>query len=203
MAIPFELRRSTPLVDSSVSARPSSAAQEAGDTRVKYPTFEDLYATAFPKIYAFIRCQVASTETAQELVSRVFLKAYRHRAKAPQDDGAMQWVFRIAHTTLIDYWRVEKRRERASLPLQEVAELASGSKSQESVYERKQQISDLLQVVSDLAAEDRDLLALKFAGHRTNREIAVILHLSEGAVSMRLLRALRHLRDRLEGMGWE
>ena len=201
MAIPFVIRPSSPLVDAGAS--PRATTHDGTEARVKYATFEDLYAAAFPKVYAFIRCQVATTETAQELVSRIFLKAYRHRGKAPQDDGAMHWVFRIAHTTLIDYWRVEKRRERASLPLQEIAELPSATRRHDTAYERKQQISDLLQVVSDLADDDRELLTLKFAGHRTNREIAAILHLSEGAVSMRLLRALRHLRTRLQGMGWE
>jgi RNA polymerase sigma-70 factor, ECF subfamily len=202
MGMPFVIRRLQPFVDASAPAR-EAAAHEGTEARVAYASFEDLYNAAFPKVYGFIRCQVASTETAQELVSRIFLKAYRHRDRMPTDDGAMQWVFRIAHTTLIDYWRVEKRRERASLPLQEIAELPSATRSHDSVYERKQQISDLLQVVGDLGDDDRELLTLKFAGHRTNREIAGILHLSEGAVSMRLLRALRHLRQRLRRMGWE
>jgi RNA polymerase sigma factor (sigma-70 family) len=171
--------------------------------RVEPAAFEELYSAAFPKVYAFIRSQVATTEAAQELVSRVFLKAYRHREKAPRGGAAMQWVFRIAHTTLIDYWRVEKRHERASLPIHEIAELPAASTDPETAYERKRQIGDLLQVVSDLGEEDRAMLSLKFAAHRTNRDIAGILHVSEGAVSMRLLRSLRRLRERLERMGWQ
>lgn len=180
-----------------------TAAVAGTDQRAQAPTFEALYATAFSKVYAFIRCQVANTETAQELVSRIFLKAYRHRAKAPVGDAAIPWVFRIAHTTLIDYWRVERPRERASLPIQEIAELPAASIDPEAAYERKRQMIDMLQVVSDLADDDRTMLALKFAADRTNREIAVILNISEGAVSMRLLRSLRRLRQRLESIGWE
>lgn len=175
---------------------------DARDERVEGASFEALYAAAFPKVYGFLRCQVATVDVAQELVSRVFLKAYRHRQKAPEGDGAIQWVFRIAQTTLIDYWRVEKRRERASLPIDEIAKLPAAS-NPEAAYERKRQISDLWQMVSDLPEEDRVLLALKFAAHRTNRDIAVILNLSEGAVSMRLLRSLRRLRERLHKIGWE
>jgi RNA polymerase sigma-70 factor (ECF subfamily) len=154
-------------------------------------------------VYAFIRSQVATPETAQELVSASFLKAYRHRHKAPREAAGVHWLFRIAHNTLIDYWRVDKRHERASVPIDEIAELRSESISPEDAFERKQQIAHLLQLMNDLPKDDRVVLALKFSAHRTNRDIAAILSLSEGAVSMRLLRALRRLRERFEEMGWE
>jgi RNA polymerase sigma factor (sigma-70 family) len=165
-------------------------------------SFQQLYDAAFPKVYAFIRCQVANVETAQDLVSRVFVKAYRHRRTQPAADVAMQWVFRIARTTLIDYWRVEKRRESASLPLEEIAELPSATDNPEAAYERKQRIAEVLRVLADLNDEDRMMFALKFAGQRTNREIAAIMSISDAAVSMRLLRALRKLRSQLGRTGW-
>jgi RNA polymerase sigma-70 factor (ECF subfamily) len=165
--------------------------------------FEELYRAAFPKVYAFIRSQVSSAETAQELVGRIFLKVYTHRLKRPASTiGAMQWTFRIARTTLIDYWRVEKRRESASLPLDEIAELATESENPENAYLRKQRSAHLIQVMNRLSEDDRMMLALRFLAERTNREIAVILGLTEGAVSMRLLRALRRLREQLGNAGW-
>jgi RNA polymerase sigma-70 factor (ECF subfamily) len=166
-------------------------------------SFEDLYGAAFPKIYAFIRCQVSTVETAEELVSRVFVKAYKHRQGLPTSGtGMMRWIFRVARTTLIDYWRVEKRRELVSLPLDEIAELTADSEDPEAAYARKQRSAHILQVMNSLSDDDQMLLTLKFVAQRTNREIAGILSLSEGAVSMRLLRALRRLRDQLRGMGW-
>lgn len=164
--------------------------------------FEDLYSAAFPRVYSFVRCQVATTETAQEIVSRVFLKACKHRERLPAGDAAMHWIFRIAKTTLVDYWRVEGRRDRVSVSLQELSDLPSSGTTPEVAYERRQQVSDLLQTVGDLPTEDRLMLALKFAADRTNRDIAHILNLSEAAVSMRLLRALRRLKRRLQSIGW-
>jgi RNA polymerase sigma-70 factor (ECF subfamily) len=114
----------------------------------------------------------------------------------------MRWIFRVAHTTLIDYWRVEKRRESASLALDEIAELTAESENPEAACERKQRSAHILKVMNGLSDDDQMLLALKFVAQRTNHEIAGILSLSEGAVSMRLFRALRRLRDQLRGMGW-
>jgi RNA polymerase sigma-70 factor (ECF subfamily) len=177
----------------SVSPRDEAAARAA---------FEDLYEAAFPQIYAFIRSQVASADTAQELVSCIFLKAYRHRAKVPADSAAMQWLFRIARTALIDYWRVERKRELASVSIDELANRVSARGDAEAAYVHKERSTKLLRLMGELAEDDRTVLALKFTGQQTNREIAMILGVSEAAVSMRLLRALRRLRERLQVSGW-
>jgi RNA polymerase sigma factor (sigma-70 family) len=55
--------------------------------------------------------------------------------------------------------------------------------------------------MSAMGVDDRMLLSLKFTAQRTNREVAGILGISEAAVSMRLLRALRRLRERLADLG--
>jgi RNA polymerase sigma-70 factor (ECF subfamily) len=165
--------------------------------------FEQLYTAAFPKVFAFIRCQVATIEIAQELVGRVFLKAYQHRTRIPQVGSvSMQWLFRIAHTTLIDYWRVDRRRDAVNLPLDEIPEIAGDTEDPEAAYERKQRSVQLVRIMNDLSIEDRTVLAFKFAAQRTNREIARILNISEGAVSMRLLRALKRVRAQLDELGW-
>lgn len=159
--------------------------------------FAQFYTSAFPKVYSFIRSQVGNVQTAQEIVGRIFLKAYKHHGKAPLGEPGMLWVFRIAHTTLIDYWRVEGRRESASVSIEELADLPGKFVNPEAAYVAKEREALLLRVMSDLTEEDRSVLALKFAAQRTNREIADILSVTEGAVSMRLLRALRRLRERL------
>lgn len=183
-------------------AVPGARAEEPVDANHPDAVMERLYVAAFPRVFAFVRYQVSSTEAAQEVVSRVFLKVYQHRNKVPDGDAAMHWVFRVARTTLIDYWRVDGRRERANVPVQEMVEQFSSSSTPELDYQRRRQLSDLLQVVSDLSDDDRAMIALKFAADRTNRDIASILNLSEAAVSMRLLRALRRLRQRLQSIGW-
>lgn len=163
--------------------------------------FNELYVVALPRIYAFVRAQVGDLHTAQELVSRIFLKAYVHRHKTPRGDSATIWLFRIAHNTVIDHWRVDRRRASASVPIEELSELRDTTANPEQQYALKERQAILLRVVGDLPDEERTLLSWKFAAQRTNREIAEILSISEAAVSMRLLRALRRLRKRLGERG--
>ncbi len=163
--------------------------------------FEAFYRATFPRVYSFIRSQVGNLHTAQDIVGRIFLKAYRHHAKAPAGPAATVWVFRIAHTVLIDHWRVEGRRESASISIDDLAEFAGDAASPEAAYADKERKVLLLSVMSELDKDDRTVLGLKFTAQQTNREIAAILELTEGAVSMRLLRALRRLRERLQERG--
>src|SRR5436305_1121236 len=55
-----------------VATLPDPLAQSV-DRAVAF-SFEDFYAAAFPKVYAFIRCHVRTADIAQELVSRVFAR---------------------------------------------------------------------------------------------------------------------------------
>ena len=174
-----------------------AGADEGLQTSLTDNGFEHFYTSAFPRVYSFVRSQVGNVQTAQDIVGRIFLKAYKHHSKLPEGPGAMVWVFRIAHTVLIDHWRVEGRRDHASISIDDLAEMQGDQTDPETGYAQKEQRAVLVSIMSELDAYGRTVLGLKFTAQQTNREIAAILELSEGAVSMRLLRALRRLRERL------
>jgi RNA polymerase sigma-70 factor, ECF subfamily len=178
----------------------ASSIQTSDDVELD-ARFTRLYESAVPRVYSFVRSQVPTVDVAQEIVSRVFMKVYRHRAKVPTDGTEMIWVFRIARTTLIDYRRTDGRRQVVTVSATEMADAPDPVPNQESSYAARESAALLLRVLGTLGDDDRMLIALKFAGQRTNREIAAILGLSDAAVSMRLLRTLRRLRDRLAEMG--
>lgn len=157
--------------------------------------FTHLYQAAFSRMYAFVRAQINDTAAAEEITGRVFLKAYLHRHRLPDGDAAMQWLFRVAHNTLIDYVRVEGRRQRASVPLGDIHHLAHERQADpEAQYAAKERATLVFRAMAALDEPERTLLALKFVADRTNLQIAEILGISPGAVSMRALRALERLR---------
>jgi RNA polymerase sigma-70 factor (ECF subfamily) len=163
--------------------------------------FSVFYEATFSRVYSFLRSQAGSTSEAQELAGRVFLKAYTHWSRAPRGDAAVLWLFRIAKTTVIDYWRVERRRDAVRVSLDEIADLADAAVDPEKICAAKERKASLLYAVSLLDEDNRLLLGLKFTAQHTNREIAAIVGVTEAAVSMRLLRALRHLREELSRLG--
>src|SRR5947208_9984991 len=66
------------------------------------------------KLRAFIRARVPDDATADDLTQETLLKVYRSRASLRDDDRLEAWLYRIAHRTLIDYYR--KRRPSEELP---------------------------------------------------------------------------------------
>ena len=165
--------------------------------------FARIYQDSLRHVYSFIRAQVQHPDVAEELVGRVYLKAYKHRSKFPESDAeALFWILRIARTTLIDYFRVEGRHDAVNIPIEELAMPPQFSGDPESLLLERQRRRELIRLINQFDSEIREVLVLKFFAQRTNREIAAILEISEGAVSMRLLRALRSLRSRLTDAGW-
>ena len=174
---------------------------EASNAASADAAFCDLYERVFPQVYSFLRSQTPRGEIAQELTSSVFLKACRHWPNAPRGEAATFWIFTIAKTTLIDYWRVEGRRDAASVSLDELVETSGAGTDPERICAARERSRALVRVASTLEETARIVIALKFAGQRSNHEIARILGISEAAVSMRLVRALRKLRARLREAG--
>jgi RNA polymerase sigma-70 factor (ECF subfamily) len=163
--------------------------------------FTEFYEANFARVYSFARSQVVSSGDANEVVGRIFLKAYSHWGNAPRQEEAVLWLFKIARTTVIDYWRVEGRREAGRVSVDELDDIPDAAINPEAGYALKERAALLLNALSQLDENNRMLLALKFTAQRTNREIAAILRISEAAVSMRLLRALRRMRDELTKLG--
>lgn len=157
--------------------------------------FEVLYETCFDRIYALARWQLGDADAAEDVVSQTFLKAYQGRHRAPAGEAMTLWLFRIARNTIIDYLRVHRRRAVRTTSIEELLETADTGEGPEQAAHRSERRTQLLKAVGALPERDRAVLGLKFGAQRTNREICRILELSEGAVAMRLFRALRRLRD--------
>jgi len=165
--------------------------------------FARIYEDSLRHVYSFIRAQVQHADLAEELVGRVYFKVFKHRSKFPEsDEEAFFWILRIARTTLIDYFRVEGRHDAVNVPIDELAIPPQLKEDPESLLLERQRRRELIRLINEFDTEIREVLVLKFFAQRTNREIAAILEISEGAVSMRLLRALRSLRSRLTDAGW-
>ena len=65
----------------------------------------------------------------------------------------------------------------------------------------KERLHALSLLVKQLPRREQEIIALKFDGELTNREIAAVLDTSEVNVRVTIFRALRKLRDRIQVAG--
>ncbi len=160
--------------------------------------FEALFAVYYRKLYRYVRYRVDSLQEAEDLTALAFERALTHRASYdPAKSAFSTWLFRIARNAIINH-QVQHRRRGTAIGLEEIADLPVETQSPEEAVIHKEASQRLLQQMSTLSPRDQDILALKFAGRLTNREIAETLELNEKTVSVILLRGLRKLRQRIE-----
>lgn len=153
-----------------------------------------LYEEYFPKIYRYIVLRVQDQTEAEDLTEQVFLKAlesspsFRWRG-AP----VSSWLFRIAHNSVVDYWRTNKSKQ--TLPLDE--SLTSNNISPEVAAEINWDIRQVVQAIGQLTGSQRDVIELRFAGELPIAEVARILGKSQGAVKVLQHNAIAALRKTL------
>lgn len=181
---------------------PNAVVTEA--TQQNRPTpepvdFAELFRQYYPRIYNYLRYRVSIPQDADDLLGQTFEKAYRHRRQFDPARGSFAaWLFRIAHNTLLNYYRTHQRHTSWEID-EELAETAPlPEASPEALVIRQEMIQQLLQGLTQLSERDQEIITLKFASRLSNQEIGQIMDLKEKTVSVVLLRAMRRLQKQLK-----
>jgi RNA polymerase sigma-70 factor (ECF subfamily) len=154
-------------------------------------SFDALYRSTFPKVYAYVTSLLRDRAAAEDVTALAFERAYRKRASFRVSRGSREaWLFGIARNAALDELRKRKRRatlevdpqDLAAPPVEEHAELAL-------------QREALRAALAALTPRERDLVALKFSAGLSNSEIARVLGTSESNVGTRLHRTIQKLRE--------
>ena len=153
-------------------------------------TFEALYRTTFPRVYAYVASLLRDRSAAEDVTAQAFERAYRKRSGFRASRGSPEaWIFGIARNAALDELR---RRGRSPLTEIEPADLeAVPADHHADAMLRRETVRAAL---ATLDPGERDMLALKFAGGLSNAEIARVLRLSESNVGTRLHRTIERLR---------
>jgi RNA polymerase sigma factor (sigma-70 family) len=174
------------------SGAPASAREGVLDA-------EALFREYYPRVYAYIRYRIADMAEAEDLCCAVIERAWTYLPSYDAHKGAFStWLFRIAHNTFVNYVKQQQRRQRHHVDLQgNLEDLASNAPSPEQEMLRREEQARLMRAVRRLSLRQQEILALRFAGSLTNRDIARVLEMNERTVSVTILRALRKLRAQI------
>jgi len=142
----------------------------------------------------YILSQGLSAHDGEGIVQEAFLALFQHLAQGKPRTNLRGWIFRVAHNLALKHRANHAISDR--VPSGEGAaesRLASGHDPEKRTQE-SQRRQKLLAVVNALADSDRNCLHLRAEGLRY-REIAEVLGMSLGGVSLALARALSRLRE--------
>jgi RNA polymerase sigma-70 factor (ECF subfamily) len=160
----------------------------------KDPTrFAELYEINFERVYAFVTRRVGDRDAAEDLTSEVFHKALANLRRFEwRGVPFAAWLLRIAGNAIAD------RAQRAGKELAvddppELSEEASALVDLEEVEYRAR----LFRLVDELPADQRRVIAMRFAEEKSIREIAEAFGRTEGAVKQLQFRGLQSLRAQI------
>ncbi|HXG24057.1 MAG TPA: sigma-70 family RNA polymerase sigma factor [Chthonomonadales bacterium] len=158
--------------------------------------FGQLYDAYMERIYRFVYFRVEDQQTAEDITSQVFLRAWnsldRFRlGRTPY----LAWLYTIAHNAVIDHYRTRK----VTAALEDVRlsqpDYAEAVENDIDFAVEMKTIKEALQTLTD---DQQQVLTLKFIEGMSNDEIARHLGKREGAVRALQMRGLRALAKQLE-----
>jgi RNA polymerase sigma-70 factor (ECF subfamily) len=134
-----------------------------------------------------------SVQDGEEITQEVFLALFRHLQLGKSRQNLRGWIFRVAHNLALKQRCANQRSRDSAASDWTIAERQfDPSPNPEEQASFTQRCRRLLAVVQALPEEDQCCLRLRAEGLRY-REIAAVLDLSLGAVSISLTRSLARL----------
>ncbi len=152
--------------------------------------FEELFREFQAEVYGWIVRIVRDPGVAEELTVEAFWRIYRARARFDPKRNFGGWARRIATNLALDH--LKKRRE---LPLTRDPANEPGA----NPAAQREMREDIERAFEALSPRLRAVATLALVEDMPHRAIAEALGISEGAVGVRVFRAVRILRQGLKG----
>lgn len=169
----------------------STICLEPGPTPLDEEALEAFYSEQFSLIYHYVYRRVGNRQEAEDVTSSVFLKAVRGLRQERGRQSMLSWLLRVAHTTIIDYWRARARA--TSTSLEALQEAGWVGPAQDDLFEVDGGPEERVRrVLEALPRRDRAILTYRFLHGLLCRETAARMGLAEGNVKTLQHRALKH-----------
>lgn len=159
-------------------------------------SFEQLYSSAFQRVYAYHMARTCSVSDAQDLTSQTFIAALEAFETFRADGSRMAWLFGIASRKLVDFYR----RRRHELPLDALEDMPLMHPLLVETSEKRERFEKIKQAMNHLVPEQAEALALRIFSALSVAETSQVMGKSEAAIKMLTCRALHTLRTFLSGV---
>jgi RNA polymerase sigma-70 factor (ECF subfamily) len=157
--------------------------------------FEALFRQHQKQVYAWIVRIVRDSGIAEDLTVEAFWRIYRSRARFDPAGNFQAWAYRIATNAALDHLR--RARRETQLP----EDLAGPAEPDPAV--RRETRERIHRAFKELPAKYRLVATLALIEEEPYGKIAEAMGISLALVKIRVFRAVRMLREKLESMGVE
>jgi RNA polymerase sigma-70 factor, ECF subfamily len=133
-----------------------------------------------------------SAEISEDLVQNVFLRILKYKSQFTGDGRFSTWMYHIAHNVCADHFKKHRgRRNTADLP----GTVQEDCETPEKHMLKDERLRMAEEALSQLSADQREILVLSRYQGLKCREIGQILGCSVGTARVRVFRAIMNLKQ--------
>lgn len=174
---------------------PSDAALWARSRAGDRDAFGELFERHAKAIYNYCFRRVGNWATAEELLSVVFLEAWRRRDTKLPPDKVLPWLYGIATNVVRNQRRSERRFGAALRRIPRVEPEPDFAGSSDERLDDEWQAQGALELLRTLPKREQDVFVLCAVTRLSYEDAALALGLPIGTVRSRLSRARARLRE--------
>jgi RNA polymerase sigma-70 factor (ECF subfamily) len=170
---------------------------QAGDAEA----FARLYDSTVDRIYRYVYFRVTHDQTAEDITSQVFLKAWENLGRYKQGRTPfLGWLYTMARNAVIDHYRTRK----AIVALEDAVVFQEDpSQTISEGIDRASEVRALRAAIQGLTEDQQQVLTLKFITGMNTSQVARQMGKGPGAIRALQMRALQALAKRLEKREFE
>ncbi len=158
-----------------------------------------LFERYYRQLFKFMFNMTRQKELSEDLVQNVFLRLLRYPDSFRGFGEFRTWMYHVARNVLYDHFRKMKRT-----PANDDLDIHQGKLQDESdaekMLEKREELDKLEKALRMLSDENRELIVMCRYQELKYSEIASILDTTEGAVKVRVHRAIGQLRTNFLGI---
>lgn len=157
--------------------------------------FAPLYDKYYKQIFNYVYQRMDCKDTAFDLTSQVFLKALVN-LQSYQFKGVpfASWLYRIAHNELMQLFRNIKDKRAINADIGDLRFICE--ENSEPFFE--EYIPAIKQLISELDAEDLQMVEMRYFEKRPFKEIAEILNITEVNAKVKMHRVIEKLKKEIK-----
>jgi RNA polymerase sigma-70 factor (ECF subfamily) len=152
------------------------------------------------KLLRYGRKFLSAHEDIEDIVQEIFVNAYQNLKSFDATQRFSPWIYRIAHNAFVDTLRKKTRSPFVSMDFDTLVSHAVIDESAERERNRKEIKSMINQGLDRLPPKYREIIIFYYLEELSYKEIADILRVPMGTVSVRIKRAKAELRSVLQTM---
>jgi len=146
-------------------------------------------------LYGFVYHMTGRQEQSEDMVQDVFYRLLKSRHTFTGEGEFKTWMYHVARNIIKDHYRKDKNAAH-HFDAEGFAEKLPGTGTQaDEAMQKKMELKQLQQAINALDEQSREVLVLSRYQEMKYADIAQILGISEGAVKVRIHRAINQLKS--------